>query len=77
MSNSNTDIFKYRHLDSDDEIPFSITNTVTLIRSLNYGEQRLLSEIVKQRENSLSYKRYVRYREHTEQLKKLLEEGWH
>ena len=67
----------YRHLDKDDKMQFSMTETVTAIRKMNYGEQRLLAELVKQREESEDFDKYEEFREHTALLRKLLESGYY
>ncbi len=70
-------IQSYRHLDKEDKVPFSITEAVTAVRNLNYGEQRFLAELVKQREESTDYQKYEQFREHTALLRKLLESGYY
>lgn len=67
----------YRHLDNNDKVQFSIKDTVTAIRKLNYGEQRFLAELVKQREESSDYEKYDEFRQHTALLRKLLESGYY
>jgi hypothetical protein len=68
----------YEHLDK--EGPFTIDvpmkDLVQKIRSMNYGEQRFLSELVKQRMCSDDYVRYAEYREHTKLLHQLIEKGF-
>jgi len=66
----------YRHLDKEDKISFSMTDTVRKIRKLNYGDQRLLAELVKQREESEDFLKYEHFRKSTILLRTLLENGF-
>ena len=67
----------YKHLNSNDKVPFSIEETVKQVDSLNYGSQRYLSALVNLREKSPEYQKYDEYRKHTQQLRGLLENGWY
>jgi hypothetical protein len=70
-------IDRYKHLNSEDRVPFSIEETVKRVDYLNYGSQRFLSALVKLREKSDDYVKYDDYRKHTQQLRELLENGWY
>ena len=66
----------YRHLDLQDKVSFSIIDTVRKIRDLNYGDQRLLAELVRQREQSEDYLKHEHFRKSTILLRTLLENGF-
>ena len=66
----------YEHLNADDKVSFSIPETAKKVTELNYGTQRFLSEIVKIREASDDMK-YSQFKQHTQQLRELLEAGWY
>ena len=66
----------YKHLNEDDKVKFSIPEVAAQVMSLNYGTQRFLSEIVKNREASSDMK-YAEFKKHTQQLRELLESGWY
>jgi hypothetical protein len=66
----------YKHLNADDKVKFSIPETAKQVEDLNYGMQRFLCEVVKNREASDNMK-YTRFKQHTQQLRELLEAGWY
>jgi len=72
-----TNIDMYKHLNDDDEVPFSIKDTVKMVENLNYGSQRYLSALVNLRERSPHYEKYHDFKKHTQQLRELLEKGWY
>ena len=67
----------YAHLNEQDQVPFSIPDTVKTVESLNYGSQRFLSELVLLREKSPDYQKYESFQKHTQELRELLEKGWY
>lgn len=70
-------IGQYDHLNETDppQIPLTMKALVALIRKMNYGQQRFLSELVRQRETSDDEK-YPQSRKHTAMLRELLEKGF-
>jgi hypothetical protein len=66
----------YKHLNEDDKVKFSIEETAKTVYDLNYGQQRLLCELLRLREKDERNKKHQSFRIHTEQLKNLLESGW-
>lgn len=66
----------YKHLDKDDKVPFSISETVKTVTELNYGMQRFLSEVIRNREASEDMK-YLQFKQNTQKLRELLEAGWY
>lgn len=66
----------YAHLNADDKTKFSIPETAKIIEGLNYGQQRFLCELLKIREASDNMK-YSQFKQHTQQLRDLLEAGWY
>jgi hypothetical protein len=69
----------YDHLEETDplQIALSMKDMVALIRKQNYGEHRLLSELVRQREESEDEQKYEEHRRHTAMLRALLESGYY
>lgn len=65
-----------RHLDEDDKIHFSISETAKIVHKQNYGQRRFLAELVLIREKSEEYQKYERHRIDTKRLRELLESGW-
>jgi hypothetical protein len=76
LKNDPIEELRSRHLDKDDKISFSISKTAKNVYKQNFGQRRLLSELVLIRENSEDHKKYSSFRENTKKLRKLLEEGW-
>ena len=70
-------IDSYKHLNGEDKVPFSIEETAKLVNNLNYGSQRFLSALVNLREKSSEYQQYDEYKENTQKLRELLENGWY
>jgi hypothetical protein len=68
----------YDHLEAGDglAIPVPMQDLAKRVCSLNYGQQRLLSAIVRERKANPHYKEYPQYREHTDRLEALLEDGF-
>jgi len=70
----------YSHMNKDKQnvqIGLSIPEVAKQLVGINYGQQRMLVEILKLRERSPSYFRFPIWRQHTDDLRKLLETGWH
>lgn len=71
----------YDHLNDNPSDSVQVTLTmqelVTKVRTLNYGEQRFLSELLKQRKESKAYREYKEYREHTAYLEEMLLKGYY
>lgn len=69
----------YDHLNETDPliVPCTLQALVVEIRRLNYGEHRLLSELLRQREACADEKAYAQHREHTAMLRKMLEAGYY
>ena len=66
----------YKHLNNSDQAKFSIPETAKVIMDLNYGQQRLLCEILNLREKSADMK-YDCFARDTQKLRDLLESGWY
>jgi hypothetical protein len=68
----------YIHLEDSDPltIPSSMKEMVAIIRKMNYGEHRFLSELLRQRKAS-SEQAYEEFRRHTALLEQLLLEGYY
>lgn len=70
-------IFMYSHMNDSKEVGLTIPNIANQVMDLNYGQQRMLAEILRLREASEDYNKYEQYRKHTKQLRDLLESGWY
>lgn len=73
-------IHGYSHLDKEDQnkqISITIPDVAVQLMNINYGQQRMLANIVKIRERSPSYFRFFEYQKHTDELRELLEKGWY
>lgn len=70
---------RYDHLEEKDPLQITITmaDMVARIRKLNYGEHRLLSELIRQREASVEETKYEEHRRHTALLRAVLEAGYY
>ena len=73
-----SNIGKYDHLEENDPLQMliSMADLARMLIKLNYGQQRLLSALVLEREKHPYYTKYEEYRNHTNQLAKLLEDGF-
>lgn len=67
----------YKHMDAEDTVPFSMEDTAKILIKLNYGQQRMLAELVNQREADEIAQSYDSHRKHTAQLREMLENGWY
>jgi hypothetical protein len=68
----------YDHLDSSEPISVTVSmrDLADKVAGVNYGWQRLLSELVRQRKRSPYYADPSEYRDHTDRLETLLEDGF-
>ncbi len=67
----------YSHLNEHDTAAFSIPDVAETIHLMNYGDQRLLSELLRLREESEDNKNCEDYSRHTAQLRAMLDQGWY
>ena len=70
-------IFMYGHMNDKEELGMTIPQVARQLMKANYGQQRMLAEMVKLREASEDYQKYRQYAEHTQRLRELLEKGWY
>ena len=70
-------IYGYGHLNKETEIGMSIPQIAKQLTKVNYGQQRMLAEIVRLREASDNYKKHIEYANHTQKLREMLETGWY
>jgi hypothetical protein len=68
----------YDHLEETDPInaTISMAELASCLCRLNYGQQRLLSAIVRERKKNPYYGEPGRFRDHTDALEALLEGGF-
>ncbi len=69
----------YDHLNREDyfKLHLGIPSVVESVRSMNYGEHRFLSELVRQRKADERYAKYPEFKHHTDMLETLLNEGYY
>ncbi len=57
-------------------LEISLTQVVEVVRRMNFGEHRFMSELVRQRKTDPQYKNYSEFKKHTDMLEEILEAGF-
>jgi hypothetical protein len=69
----------YDHLNKGDhwQLNLSITTVAELVRKMNFGEHRFLSELIRQRKADPLYKGDSEFKLNTDKLEQLINEGYY
>jgi len=70
----------YDHLNKEGghfELHVSMCSVVDIVRRMNYGEHRFLSELIRQRKSDENYKTNTEFKQHTDMLEQLLNDGYY